>query len=137
MVILSLSPLKARKSDNYRYSDSWKSDNFWKEAIKKEAKNWYQKGYEKGLRVIPLQGEIEKSPILLAQYWKNEWLDGTTIILYFGDSNNIFADWISVTVKLPKYIPNYNIHKCLKIKTSPICYLKIYYRVSMLYDLIH
>ena len=25
--------------DNYRYRDSWKSDNFIKEAIKKEAKN--------------------------------------------------------------------------------------------------
>ena len=30
-------------SDNYRYRDSWKSDNFKKEAIKKEAKNGYQK----------------------------------------------------------------------------------------------
>jgi hypothetical protein len=39
MVILSLSPLKARKSDNYRYRDSWKSNNFTKEANKKEAKN--------------------------------------------------------------------------------------------------
>ena len=29
----------AFKSDSYR--DSWKSDNFKKEAIKKEAKNWY------------------------------------------------------------------------------------------------
>ena len=35
-VILSLSPLKARKSDNYRYLDSWKSDNFRKEAMKKK-----------------------------------------------------------------------------------------------------
>jgi hypothetical protein len=29
----------ARKSDNYRYRDSWKSDNFRERAIKKEAKN--------------------------------------------------------------------------------------------------
>ena len=28
----------------------------------------------KGLRVISLQGAIEKSPILLSQYWKNECL---------------------------------------------------------------
>ena len=36
MVIFSLSPLRARKSDNYRYCDSWKSDNFRKRAIKKK-----------------------------------------------------------------------------------------------------
>ena len=57
---------RARKSDNYR--DSWKSDNFWERAIKKEAKNWYQ----------------------ISQYWKNEWLDGNIFISYFGGSNNIF-----------------------------------------------
>ena len=34
----------AFKSDNYRYLDSWKSDTFREIAIKKEAKNWYQKG---------------------------------------------------------------------------------------------
>ena len=44
-----------------------------------------------GLRVITLQGAIEKSSILLSQYWKNEWLDSTIIISYFGGSN-IFAD---------------------------------------------
>ena len=37
---------------------------------------------QKGLRVITLQGAIEKS----------EWLDGNIIISYFGGSNNIFAD---------------------------------------------
>ena len=47
---------------------------------------------QKGLRVITLQGAIKKIPILLSQYWKNEWLDDTIIISYFGGSNNIFAD---------------------------------------------
>ena len=37
-VIFLLSPLRARKCDNYRYCDSWKSDNFRERAIKKEAK---------------------------------------------------------------------------------------------------
>ena len=47
---------------------------------------------QRGLRVITLQGAIKKSPILLSQYWKFEWLDGTIIISYFGGSNNIFTD---------------------------------------------
>ena len=80
-----LSPLRARKRDNYCYRDSWKSNNFRERAIKKEAKNWYKKRMQKGLRVITLQGAIEKS----------EWLDGNIIISYFGGSNNIFADCIS------------------------------------------
>jgi hypothetical protein len=42
MVILS--PLRAKKSANYRYRNSWKSDNFRKRAIKKEAKHLYQNG---------------------------------------------------------------------------------------------
>ena len=46
----------------------------------------------KGLRVITLQEAIRKSPILLSQYCKNEWLVSTIIISYFGGSNNIFAD---------------------------------------------
>ena len=49
---------------------------------------------QKRLRGITLQGAIEKSPILLSQYWKNEWLDGNIIISYFGGSNNIFVDCI-------------------------------------------
>ena len=47
---------------------------------------------QRGLRVITLQWAIEKSLLLLSQYWKNEWLDGTTIISYFGGSNNNFTD---------------------------------------------
>ena len=47
---------------------------------------------QRGLRAITLQGAIDESPILLSQYWKNEWLDGNIIISYFGGSNNIFVD---------------------------------------------
>ena len=32
---------------------------------------------QKGLRVITLQGAIEKSPILLSQYWNNEYVGGS------------------------------------------------------------
>ena len=46
---------------------------------------------------------IEKSPILLSQYWINEWLDVTIIILYFVNSNNIFADCIFVHIKCRFY----------------------------------
>ena len=71
MVIFSLSPLRAKKSDNYRYCDSWKSDNFRERAIKKEANNLYKKKMQRGLNVITLQGAIKKIPKLLSQYWKN------------------------------------------------------------------
>ena len=76
----------------YCYHDSWKSKNFRKDAIKKRSKEQIPKRIQRGLRVITLQGAIEKSLILLMQYWKFEWLDGTIIILYLGGSNNIFAD---------------------------------------------
>ena len=49
---------------------------------------------QRGLRGITLQGALEKSPILLSQYWNLEWLDGTIIISYFGGSNNIFVHCI-------------------------------------------
>ena len=39
---------------------------------------------QRGLRVITVQGAKKKSPILLSQYWTNEWLDGFIIISYFG-----------------------------------------------------
>ena len=51
-------------SDNYRYRDSWKSDNFKERAIKKRSKELIQKRMQRGLRKITLQGAIEKSPIL-------------------------------------------------------------------------
>ena len=60
---------------------------------------------QKGLKLISLQGAIEKSPILLSQYWKNEWSDGTIIISFFGGSNNIFADWNS-KIKMMDKISN-------------------------------
>ena len=45
---------------------------------------------ERGLRVITLRGPIEKSPILLSQYWKIiGWHHNYS---YFGGSNNIFVD---------------------------------------------
>ena len=57
---LSLSPTRERMNNNYR--NSCKSDN-------------YKKGNEgkkqRILRVITLQGAIEKSSILLSKYWKN------------------------------------------------------------------
>ena len=53
-------------------------------------------GLQSGLRVKTLQGAIEKSPILLLQYWKFESLDGTPIISYFDGSNKIFADCILI-----------------------------------------
>ena len=55
------------------------------------------KRIQRGLRVITLQEAIKKSPILLSDYWKNEWLIGTIIISYFAGSNYIFADCISMT----------------------------------------
>ena len=65
---------------------------------------------QKGLKLITLKGAIEKSPILLSQYWKNEWLDGSIIILYFGGSSNIFADCICIysiytLTNCSKYLP--------------------------------
>jgi hypothetical protein len=72
MVILSLSPLRVKKSSNYHYCDSWKSENFGKEAIKKRSKELIPKRMQRGLRVITLQGATEKNPILLSLYWKSE-----------------------------------------------------------------
>ena len=66
-----LLPLRARKSENYRYRHSLKSDKIGKEAIKKlrgKELTDTKKDAKRGLRVITLQGVIEKSPILLSQY---------------------------------------------------------------------
>ena len=47
-----------------------KCDNFRKRVIKR-SKELITKSIQRGLRMITLQGAIEKSPILLSQYWKN------------------------------------------------------------------
>ena len=64
MVIFLLSPLRARKSDNYRYRNSWKSNNFRERESPKKSKELIQKRMQRELRVITLQGAIEKNPIL-------------------------------------------------------------------------
>ena len=65
--------------NSYRnWSKEIKSDNFCYRIVGIAITKW---------------GAIEKSPILLSQYWKNyhfEWLKKT--ISHFDGSNNIFAD---------------------------------------------
>ena len=71
---------------------------------------------QRGVRVIPLQGAIEKSPILLSQYGKLDWLDGSIIISYF-DGRIIFSpnvQWkhleiVSVKEIIDGYLVNKNI----------------------------
>ena len=72
MVIFSLSPLRARKSDNYLDSDSWKSNNFKERAIKRKQKT----DTKKGLRVKTLQEAIKKSPIYIYRNigQMNDWM---------------------------------------------------------------
>ena len=84
MVISSLSPLRARKSDNYRYCDSWNSDNLKKEAIKKRSKELIQKRMQRGLRVITLQVAIEK---------KSNIAFAILEILMIGWHHNYFVFW--------------------------------------------
>ena len=86
MVIFS--PLRARKSDNYRYRDSWKSDNFRKEAIKIKQRTDTKKD-TKRIKSENFTRSNRESPILLSQYCKIECLDGTIIISHFDGSNNI------------------------------------------------
>ena len=86
-----LSPLRARKSDNYR-------DNFEREPSKKK-QGLIPKMMQKGLRVVTLLRAIEKSPIL------NEYFDGSIIISSFDGSNNIFVD-CNRKAQPPICIPN-------------------------------
>ena len=56
-MIFSLSPLRARKSDNY--SDSWKSDNFRERYIKKKQRTDTKRS-QRGLRAITLERDTSK-----------------------------------------------------------------------------
>ena len=57
--------------------------------------------YRKVGRAITKWGAIEKSPILLSQYWKSyHFWRVTKIISHFDGSNNIFADCISICYTL-------------------------------------
>ena len=49
----------------------------------------------KRLRPTTFQGAIEKSLILLSQYWKTIKYNSTIIVSLFGDTNIIFVDCIS------------------------------------------
>ena len=66
--------------------------NLEREPSKKKQRNDTKKDAKRIKNLITFQGAIEKSPIMLLQYFKFKWLDGTIIISYFGGSNNIFAD---------------------------------------------
>ena len=60
--------------------------------------------YRKVGRAITKWGEIEESPILLSQYWKNyHFYRVKKIISHFDGSNNIFADCIILKRKLLTY----------------------------------
>ena len=77
---------------------------------------------QRRLKFITLQGAMEKSPILLSQYWKNESLNGNIIISYFGGRNNIFADcifWHSTFKAIINKIKVYNLYHKLLLN----CYL--------------
>ena len=61
--------------------------------------------YRKAGRMITIKGAIEKSPILLLQYWKNKEFHSIIIILYFGGTNNIFADYTCPLLALYDPLP--------------------------------
>ena len=70
IVVYSFLILKAITKSNGKLI-ARKSDNCKKKKKSKEAKKIIQKKIcKKRLRVITLQGAIEKSLILLSQYWK-------------------------------------------------------------------
>ena len=93
MVILSLSPLRARKSDNYRYRyrDSWKRDTLKRKLSKKKQRTDTKKD-AKRIKSDNFTRSIRKESNISIAILGNELLDGTIIISYFGGSNNIFAD---------------------------------------------
>ena len=106
ITVTSLTPLRAKKSDNY--CNSWKSDNYMGSNTEKKPwtnlqnsyKYWSKEiksnsfCYRKVRRAITKWGSIEKSPILRSQYWKNyHFLKGNKINSHFDGSNNIFANY--------------------------------------------
>ena len=88
---------------------------------------------QKGLKLITLQGAIEKSPILLSQYCKNECLDGNIIISYFGGSNNIFADiWKQINIRFKQ---NYHVILFELVREHKRDYVQTFKRVYKKYSL--
>ena len=80
--------------------------------------------YRKVGRAITKWGAIEKSPILLLQYWKNyHFLRVTKVISHFDGSNNIFGDCVFAKVLMvhPKMYNNYCAIKYI-IFGAPIIY---------------
>jgi hypothetical protein len=71
MVILSLSHIRATTIE---IAIVGRAITLERKPIKKKQRTDTKK-MQRGLRVITLQGAIEKSPILLPQYWKlNDWM---------------------------------------------------------------
>ena len=66
MVIFSLSPLRARKSDNYLYRDNWKSDNFREREPSKKKQRTDTKKNTKRIKSDNLRSNREKSNIAIA-----------------------------------------------------------------------
>ena len=62
-------PFHPRKSNNFRYRDSYKSDNYIKSNKEKILNT---KMNQRRLSAVSLKGAIEKSPILL--YLINNWI---------------------------------------------------------------
>ena len=116
-----LSPVRARKSDKYHCCNSWKSDN-----LRELIKELIQKRKQTILEATTLQGAIENNPILLTQYWKIECLDSTTIILYFGGTNNIFTDCTAErSVLHPISLTGKSSQGISKTSKSPIAIAKV------------
>ena len=81
-----------RNTEKKPWTDLQNSYKNWSKEIKSD--NFC---YRKVGRAITKWGSIEKSPILLSQYWKNYYFYRIPkIISHFDGSNNIFADCIPV-----------------------------------------
>jgi hypothetical protein len=60
-----------------KYCNSWKSNNF------KERLETNQRADTKKKKKKQIRGAIEKSPILLSQYWKNQQLNSAITNSHF------------------------------------------------------